>query len=146
MAKTTIDNGRSSNFDIETEVFADGGLGQVVSIVERKEFAVAVSGGQSSQNITSATVIPLDEPTAPADFARIRVMRTSGTSADDSRRYLFYTQDGVDPDDDGVPANGFLVHLDVFVCKLGAGNFSNFKMIAQTGETFTVLVEWLSRG
>lgn len=146
MAKTNVDNGRATSFDIETEALADGGLAQVVSIIERKETPIALAGGIASYNITDTTVIPLDEPTAAADSARLRVMRTSGVAADDSRRYLYYSQDGVDPDDDGAPANGFLVHMDVFVCKLGAGNFSNFKMIAQTGETFTVKVEWLGRG
>jgi hypothetical protein len=115
----------------------------LTAVVEGLETAVVITGGECEYSVTSSGVTALDPPSASYDWARLRVRRTSGDAADDSRTYLFYTQDGTTPQADGDPAHGFLVHLDVFLVKLA--DAANFKMIAQTSETFSVHAEWLRR-
>ena len=145
MPARPIDNGRLTDFNIEYEVSPAGNDIQVVSIVERKEVVVDPTGGLTQYAVTDAASVALSPPFAVIDYARLRVRRTTagGLASDDTRRYLFYSQFGTDPDDDGVPATGFLVHLDVFYVKIP--DTTLFEMIAQTGETFTVHCEWLRR-
>ena len=143
MATRLIDNGRNTDFSLEYVAGPGGGDMQITAIVEHKEAAVVLTGGIAVYAVTSSAAVSLDPPTAAYDYARLRVRRTSGTAADDSRKVLFYTEDGVTPQSDGDPANGFLVHLDVFYVKLA--DATNFKMIAEPSETFTVHCEWLKR-
>lgn len=121
-----------------------GKQAQATMIAELAELPVAPdSAPQVRYSVTDAAAVPLAPPAAGARYARLRVYRSGADgSANDGIKRMYYRTDGTAPSNTGANVFGFAIHTDVIYVKLAT--FANFKMIAESGQTFEVYCEWLT--
>jgi hypothetical protein len=116
---------------------------QTTRIVEHVEIPVDPTGGLTRHSVTSTAVIPLDPPTAAADFARIRVFNTNVDPGFFAFQRVYFRSDGTNPTNDGGNAFGYLMHGDSYLVKIPDKTL--WKMIAQAGASFEIYVEYFNQ-
>ena len=115
---------------------ASGGHAQVILVSDGPESVPALAGATLVYSVTAAASIALTPPTAGARTCWIRVWHPT----QDSTKRLFYRREGTNPTPDGANAESYLLHGEGRMVRLA--DFTKFKMIAETGQTFTVVAEW----
>jgi hypothetical protein len=108
-----------------------------IVLAESKLDPVAVTGGTFVYTVDDNPAVALDPPTAEAWVAYLRALETT---PGDGTGLLFYRTDGTAPTTSS--AFGFLRHGDFLAVKLT--DFTDFQMIAGSGDVFSVFVEWLA--
>jgi len=111
-------------------------IAQVVLVADSPEIVPNLTGAGLVLDILATAVVPLVPPTAGARVCWIRAWETTGQVT----KRLFYRRENSNPINDGSNAEGFLLHTEGRTVRIA--NFTQFKLIGESGSIWKLYCEW----